>query len=55
MPALGAETALNVEHFENALAGLRKLRENAQSLPDAQRKALAAQVISMLFPEEEWD
>jgi len=53
---LGADsTEVNVEQFESALSGLRKLRENAQLLPDAQRKALAAQVISMLFPEEEWD
>ena len=46
-------TEANVEHFESALTGLRRLRESAQQLPDAQRKALAAQVISMLFPDEE--
>lgn len=46
-------TEANVEQFESALTGLRRLRENAQQLPDAQRKALAAHVISMLFPDEE--
>jgi Alpha and gamma adaptin binding protein p34 len=44
-------TEASVEQFESALTGLRRLRENAQQLPDAQRKALAAQVISMLFPD----
>jgi hypothetical protein len=48
-----ADTEQSVEQFESALTGLRRLRESAQSLPDAQRKALAAQVISMLFPDEE--
>lgn len=46
-------TEVNVEQFESALTGLRRLRENAQQLPDSQRKALAAHVISMLFPDEE--
>jgi len=47
------DTEENVENFESALSGLRRLRENAQQLPDAQRKALAAHVVSMLFPDEE--
>eukprot|EP00026_Physarum_polycephalum_P003651 Phypoly_transcript_03664.p2 GENE.Phypoly_transcript_03664~~Phypoly_transcript_03664.p2 ORF type:complete len:368 (-),score=107.24 Phypoly_transcript_03664:101-1204(-) len=49
----GLDAEASVEHFESALTGLRRLRESAQQLPDSQRKALAAQVISMLFPDEE--
>jgi len=52
---LFGDTEFNVEQFESALTGLRRLREGAQQLPDAQRKALAAQVVSMLFPGENWE
>ncbi len=48
----GDSTVRKVEQFENALAGLKKLRDSAQQLPDEKRKALAAQVITMLFPGE---
>jgi len=41
-----------VSSFERASLNLRKMRDNAQGLPDEERRKFAAMVISALFPEE---
>jgi len=41
-----------VNLFEKASFNLKKMRDEAQLLPDEERKRFAAMVVSTLFPEE---
>jgi hypothetical protein len=44
-----------VGQFEKVMMSLQKLRDNAQKLPDMERRYLAATVVSLLFPnEDDW-
>lgn len=46
---------LKVKIFEKASLNLKKMRDDAQALPNEDRKRFAAMVVSTLFPEENFD
>jgi hypothetical protein len=43
-----------VNLFERTSLNLKKMRDDAQSLPDEERKRFAAMVVAALFPEEDF-